>query len=430
MIETNKVTPPEIKSGKFSSNQILIFSLLIFVFFFLLSLSKISSFTLDETVFHYPNVLNFYENGVGAIFNTKYSAANTPLPYIIIAVIAKVTGPSLLLARIVTGIVSLFAFFFATRLLKALGSSNYSFFVILFFPYFFVNSFIFYAVNYGLFFATIALLIYYHKKEQFSYKSNFIVGLFLSCAVLCQQFYLMVPIAIMITEFFMAFRQKSDNRVQLFKRMVISYILLGLPLIVPFLLFFKWGGLTHPNFREFTLAFYPSTLVAILFVSGFNYMPYLLQSIRQINKWEISIASLLSIILVLLFRPTFISYGQGAGLFTGLTYHLITISEKIHPSISAFLMMGLVCSGILIFIKLFKSISSGFDYILSASSLLFILAYLTFTQIGERHLLPLSMIIFFLILPRIRNSYAKLYMIFMATIGIGYYFYWNYFKFT
>ena len=67
----------------------------IFLFFLMLSLLRINRYTLDETVFHYPNFLNFYENGWEATFNEKYSAANTPLPYIIVATLAKFFGPSL-----------------------------------------------------------------------------------------------------------------------------------------------------------------------------------------------------------------------------------------------------------------------------------------------------------------------------------------------
>jgi hypothetical protein len=36
------------------------------------------------------------------MFNPQYSAANTPLPYLLVAGLAHVFGPSLLLARVVT----------------------------------------------------------------------------------------------------------------------------------------------------------------------------------------------------------------------------------------------------------------------------------------------------------------------------------------
>ena len=117
-------------------------ALLIFAFFFLLSLTRIGNFTLDEKIFHYPNVLNFYEHGWGAMFNPQYSAANTPLPYLLVAGLAHVFGPSLLLARAITAGLSFFTLLIAMRLLKKSGAEPVSAFVLLFYPYFFVNSFV------------------------------------------------------------------------------------------------------------------------------------------------------------------------------------------------------------------------------------------------------------------------------------------------
>src|SRR5579872_5270499 len=176
---------------------------ILFVFFFLLSLTKVGSFTLDETLFHYPNVINFYQNGIGATFDSKYSAANTPLPYIIVAGLAKLISPSLVLARIVTGIFSFFTLLLAMHLLNRQGAYPYSVFVLLFYPYFFLNSFVFYPVNYGLFFALLGLLALDRErkkngygKEGKGYWRDLLAGVCLSLAVLCQQFYLVVPAAV------------------------------------------------------------------------------------------------------------------------------------------------------------------------------------------------------------------------------------------
>src|SRR5262249_2083677 len=155
---------------------------------------RAGSFTLDETVFHYPNAINFYENGFDAIFNARYSAANTPLPYMIVAAIAKITGPGLVVARVVTAVFSFCAFVIAVRLLKKHGADSHSYFVLLFYPYFFNHCFVFYVANYGLFFALLALLVL-DTNEQ-GYLTSFVVGILLSLAVLCQQFYLVVPPAI------------------------------------------------------------------------------------------------------------------------------------------------------------------------------------------------------------------------------------------
>lgn len=416
--------------GKLALKHIRIIAISVFILFFLISLTKIGTFTLDETLFHFPNLMNFYNNGLSAAFNAKYSTANTPLPYIIVAAVAKLSSPTLLAARLVTAVMSLFAFLIAMRLLNASGASRFCFFVVLFFPYFFMHSFTFYAVNYGLFFALLALLLLYNTQKNDSYGSYFAVGVCLSLAVLCQQFYLMIPVAILFPKFITAFRQNAEGRLVYLKDLFIKGLLLAIPMIVPLLLFKRWGGLTHPNFRFNSLDFGPTNLVGISFVTGFYCSPYVLQSLRRINKWELSVSAVLSVLAVLLFRPKFSDVDQGPGIFTGITYHIIIIAGKIHPIVTILMMMALTCFGLLVFIKLFKSLSSEFEYILAASCSFLILAYTFNTQIGERHLLPFIIILFLLVLPRIKKPYTVLFPAFVAMIGIGYFFYWTFVKFA
>jgi len=415
-------------AGELNGKQVQWSGLLIFVFFFVLSLTKVGSFTLDEILFHYPNVVNFYENGLGAAFNARYSAANTPLPYIIVAEIARLTGPSLVLARITTGMLSFFTFLMAMKLLKRHGADNYSAFVILFYPYFFVNSFVFYAVNYGLFFALLALLVLDNKKDKDAWFPDFLAGVCLSLAVLCQQFYLVMPAAIAFSKTILVFRQKEGT---LFRRLIkvsISNLLLFLPLTVPGLLFVKWKGLTHPNFHVHSLSFFPSTITAVLFVSGFIFLPYLIQSYKKIKAPTLFFAAVGAALLVLFFKPAFSDF-QGPGLFTGITYHLLTLAGVISPAITTLLMMGLACCGILFYTLLFKSLSSQWDYVLFAICMFLVLGYAANTQIGERHLLALIIFLFLLVLPRIRRPVAIWYPGVMAVLGIGYFVYWTFFKY-
>ena len=71
------------------------------------------------------------------MFNPQYSATNTPLPYLLVAGLAHVFGPSLLPARVVTAGLSFFTLLIAMRLLKKSGADPLSAFVLLFYPYFF-----------------------------------------------------------------------------------------------------------------------------------------------------------------------------------------------------------------------------------------------------------------------------------------------------
>src|SRR5438874_11836520 len=106
---------------------------LIYCLFFILSLFTFNKAT-DETIYHYPNILNFYNNGLSAIFNSHYSSANTPLPYYLVALIGKIIGPGIVQARIFTGIISFSSFILASRLLKRKATPQYTALIILFFP--------------------------------------------------------------------------------------------------------------------------------------------------------------------------------------------------------------------------------------------------------------------------------------------------------
>jgi len=415
-------------TGNINRRQVQWLAFILFSFFFLLSLTKVGSFTLDETLFHYPNVINYYQNGLGATFNSEYSAANTPLPYIIVAGLAKLVSPSLVLARIVTGIFSFFTLLVAMRILNRHGANPYSIFVLLFYPYFFVNSFVFYAVNYGLFFALLGLLTLDREQEESSYGRDLLAGICLSLAVLCQQFYLVVPAAIAFARTILILYQKRRPILPALVQTTVGNIFLLLPLIAPALIFIRWKGLTHPNFHVHSLAFIPSTVTAILFVIGFYFIPYLIQSYKSITGRNVCLALAGAILLVVLFRPVFSDF-QGPGLFTGLTYHLMMLSGKISPLITTLSMIGLTFCGILIFIVLCRSLSSTWDYTLFIICIFLAAAYAVNTQIGERHLLALIIFLFLLVLPRIRTSVAGWYPWAMAILGMGYFFYWTFFKY-
>ena len=413
--------------GEWSGRQIQWFALFVFTLFFLLSLFRAGSYTLDESLYHYPNLINFYENGVGAIFNVRYSAANTPLPYIIVAAIAKITSPNLVVARVVTGIFSLCAFLIAVRLLKRHGADSHNYFVLLFYPYFFLNSFVFYAVNYGLFFALLALLVLDTKKQ--GYLVSFIAGILLSLAVLCQQFYLVVPAAIAFSRTVMIFRQKEETFTTQLLQTSVANLLLVLPLAVPVLLFIKWKGLTHPNFYADSLSFFPSTVTAILFVTGFLFTPYLVQSYEKIGRRNLIVSLAAAVLLVCLFRPIFSVDDQGPGLFTGITYHLLSMAGVVSPWITYLLMVCLTAFGILFFRLLADSLTSAWDYALFTACIFLSIAYASISHIGERHLLALIIFLFLLALPRIGRPFATYYAAAMAMLGVCYFFYWTFLKF-
>jgi hypothetical protein len=420
------------KSNKWHSispEQLWLYAVLVFIVFFGLSLSKAGVIAdSDEALFHFPNVENFYRHGLAAMFNDKYSAANTPLPYILVAFIAKFFGPGLLLARIVTAVFSLAAFYLSIRILKLLGAPVYYALGILFYPYFFNNSFVFYVINFGLFFFLWAFYLLKKREASAGYFSDFLIGFLLSMAILCQQFYLIVPGAIIIHKLVRLIGNKQEWNFTAVRRFMLSSFLLTVPLALPAALFMKWGGLTHPNFNVHSLSFYPSTLVAILFVTGFYFFLFALQSYKQFRIADYAIAAFFSIVGVVRFAPVF-SNEQGPGLFTGIAFHVITLSGKA-AGFLPLMAMGVLCfTGVLVCIAIVRRCVSPWEKMTAYAGALLAIGYAVNTQIGERHLLGLLVLMMLLILPGYKKPLITGQLFWMILVGVAYFFYWNFFKF-
>ena len=403
-------------------------TIMIFLFFLMLSLLRINRYTLDETVFHYPNFLNFYENGWEAMFNDRYSAANTPLPYFIVATLAKLFGPSLALARITTAVFSFLTLLLVVKLLdfrKVPYSQAIGF---LFLPYFFVNAFVFYAINYGLFFLVLGMNYWKESLVKPSWANELLAGLFFSMAVLCQQFYVLAPVGIVIYKVIRFLINKEYSVQSKLVGELRSAALLTAPLVLPFSLFMAWGGITHPNFDSHSLGFYPTTIVAILFVIGFYFSPYLLLSTKRISFKETIAAICLAIPLVWNFSPEFSEY-QGPGKFTGLVFHLITLFGRINHFLIPTVMVVLVAAGLLVILRLIQSLQTVFDYTVALIAGLLFLSYCINTQIGERHLSGMMLLLFLLLIPGIKKA-GLFYSAFISLIGVSYFFYWYFIKFS
>jgi hypothetical protein len=412
-----------------SPQHLWLYAALVFIVFFGLSLGKAGIIAdSDEALFHFPNVENFYQHGLSAMFNDKYSAANTPLPYILVAIIGKIFGPSLLSARIITAIFSLAAFYFSIRILKLIGTPVYYALGILFYPYFFNNSFVFYVINFGLFFFLWAFYLLKKRETKPGYFSDFFVGFLLSMAILCQQFYLIIPVAIIIHRLVQLISNRQEWSIAAIRRFMLSSFLLAAPLALPAALFIAWGGLTHPNFNVHSLSFYPSTLVAILFVTGFYFFLFTIQNYKQFRIADYAIAAILSIVGVWKFAPVF-SDEQGPGLFTGIAFHVITLTGKVADFLPL-MVMGILCfTGVLVCTAMKRRCVSPWEKMTGYAVALLAIGYAVNTQIGERHLLGLLVLMMLLILPGFKKPLIIWQLLWMTFVGIAYFFYWNFFKF-
>ncbi|MEO6316836.1 MAG: hypothetical protein ABIU63_06180 [Chitinophagaceae bacterium] len=404
---------------------VVLFATVSFAGFLIISLFKSGAYAMDETLFHYPNVLNYYTNGFAATFNKSYSAANTPLPYIIVAWISKVFGPGIVLARIVTAVFSFLTFLAGLKILTRLQVPPFYSLILLFYPYFFLNSFVFYAINFGLFFCLVALLLLQHPGKN--YRFDLGAGISITLAVLCQQFYLMLLAAVLLVRLWQYFQERDNpGALQYF---LISSFLLGLPALIPLAIFYRWGGLVHPNFNVHKLSFFATALTGMLIVIGFYFWPFVLQSVKKLPLWLVGAALAAGAVLSIVFKPAYNDF-NGPGIFNGIVYHLINIVARKMVWAGSAIMILFSAIGLLLFYKLAVMKKTDFNRMLFTACLFLTAAYTMNAIIGERHLLPLLFLLFLLVLPQLRMNIAKLYLPCMVIFGAGYYIYWIFLKYN
>ncbi len=407
-----------------SQRQCVLAALGILLVFLSVSLWHAGAYAMDETDFHYPNVLNFYQHGWEAIFNHAYSAANTPLPYLIVAGLAKLVGPSLVLARVVTAVFSFLAFAATLTVLARLKIPPVYGFVPFFYPYFFLHAFIFYVINYGLFFGLLGLV--FLSKPGNSRGQELLAGTCFSLAILCQQFYLMFLAAALLMRAWTFWQQRSQPGS--FGPFLVSCVALGLPALLPLFIFFRWGGLVHPNFKVHQLAFLPSNITALLMVTGFYFAPVAFTKIKAADSWKWVLAIFSAVMLTLYFTPVYSNF-DGAGKFNGLVYHLLYFITGGHRLVLDVLLVILVASGLVVFANLAFARKNGFEWLLFCCAVLLAASYSMSAMLGERHLLAMVYILFLLALARFRPSIANVYLPVMAVLGIAYYYYFLFLKF-
>lgn len=374
---------------------------------------------IDEYYNHLPVVEAIYSEGMfNYILGGNYLAANTPLPYLFPLGIARTINhkPSLYITRITNFLISVIVVVLVYLLLFKLSGQfiSYSLLIIIFYPYFLKTSFTFYMGIYGILF--MLLSIYFIDSSKLRYVV--LSGLFCAAAILSQQFLIILPLALITYRFVFNYDKKFDIK------FLKETFLFSLPLILPVLLFIQWGGFTHPNFRFHGISFQLSNVTAILVILGLTLSPFILFNFKKFNFTEILYAFIFSIFISAIASPVFAEKG-GVGKITGITFHLIELTKNFSPVFPFILKVVFSSFGILIFISLFKSLKSDYEIFFIIISLLLFIGF-SFTELlAERHLLPLIILLYLLVLSKINDKRLLLgWLSIQAVFGSIYYYYY------
>ena len=372
---------------------------------------------IEDEVYHLAMVNNFKNNFFGTLFGDSYITANTPLPYLIVLFPSEIFGINIVLCRILTILFSIFSLWLFLILIKKMNPSSpvYVVFILLFYPYFIRTSFSFYMVIYGIFFALIAYLYIVDLKNYLSY---FMAGLFSSLAILCQQFYIAIPAGLLTYMIIKVVSEKSLKKTQVY-----NTILFLLPLLIPVLLFWKWGGFTVISSHR--IVFSICNITGVLTIIGFWFLPYTLLRIKYLKLRVYIFTGIVSLILGLFFKPMWSQY-YDLGNFTGLTFHAIELSKSLGEFIPGLLTIILTFSGLTCLVLVLNNLNKEWERIFGVIILFFILIYSFHILIGERHLIHMFILIYALTLTKVNKQTAIIWLIFMILIGTTYFFYWFY----
>lgn len=373
----------------------------------------------DERISHLPNLDGFYNDGIKHALSVSYSAANTPLPYIIIANSCKLFGvkPDLIVARFhgfIFGAAFLFIFSF---LIKQYVSNVFLISLsVLFYPYFIKPTFSFYLSIYGLLF--FALSYFFLLKRN--YFSIAVAGFFCTLAILSQQVYLFLPFWFM----FLTFLEYRKNKID-FKRFLNANLLFNLFLIFPIYLFFLWGGLTNEHFRNHSLSFGHNiipNMTGMVVIFGSLYFPLALERIKSIDyKMLISLA-VLSLFLCLFFSPIWNNYG-GSGQISGYTYKVLDFIRSFSSTLFILIESLLAFSGLIVLYVIFSDtyINSSFKYLVLFSSI----SLLLMDIFSERYFLHVIIILLGLVFFVLKEQLSKRILSgWFGLQGLIFYWYW------
>jgi hypothetical protein len=372
----------------------------------------------DEYRNHIPTAKAFFDDNLwGATLSNKYKAANTPLPYILSVIPLKILSinpdyKSLRLINIFFSLFTLVMIYFLLGILNKKGVLLLG--IILFYPYFLKPSFTYFMSIYGLMFFIISLRICYldwYNKWQW-----FLIGFFVSLAILSQQFYLVLIPAYLI---YLLISQQSSLE-KLFKGalFISSFLMLVLPLFV------AWGGLTHPNYSFHNLKVDLTKLSSILVVSGGVLFFYFLSFIKKLNIKILLISFLSSMILSFLFYPEF-SVKGGFEKITGFSFHVLHLFGKFWLPLGLIFRVVIVCIGIYclydLFVKTLLAKENKKDIIFLIILMMMIIGFQFNNILSERHLLPLVVLLMILSIKMIEQfTIVKIWFISQSILGIIY----------
>lgn len=221
----------------------------------------------DERLFHLPAIYRFASslNSMASLLDAakSYTAANGPLPYLILALWGKIVGFDISSLRFVSLLFSLgtvIVYYFVVKQIDA-ERSLLAAWLLLFYPYFFIYGFTLLVHSYALFFGMSGIYLFQRYIKTENVTCMVLSGLFLSLAVLCRQTYVVLATGVGLWGllFYVTHRRSS------YLLVVFCSTLSGFALIF---LISMWNGLVPPKFQAAHYLYFTVEGLGLALISG------------------------------------------------------------------------------------------------------------------------------------------------------------------
>lgn len=295
----------------------------------------------DEGIYHIK-VIEYFADIWPRIDIGDYPSASTPLAYLLLTIFGKIIGFEIWKLRLLPAIATYLSVYLFYGLCKQhkLPHPLLSSFIFLFFPYVFFYGLTIYPASFALFFGLWAMNYYLLSDTTLN---QLIKGSILATlAIYCRQFYLVLPLGMLLFELWQAYRQGFFRSI---RQRFLRLIVLAIPIMMFLPLFILWGGFTAPfNQASQGGAWYfkpmPHHINYFFMLVGFYFLPTLIKSdMKELMKSKLSILFVLVILLPLYFLfPIIFSYEPGQiDIIAGLIVHGLGFLRQILGNNVAFI---------------------------------------------------------------------------------------------
>ncbi len=202
----------------------------------------------DQTIYHLPTILQFARR-LPQLDLAHYNSASGPLPYVLLAIWARLFGPGAYGLRVAVALFGFGALFALWRLLARASVATMTITMLLIFTnqYYLFRSFTLYTVVPALCFAIVGLLFFERwRRDPGRLGAPMAVALLISCAVLSRQIYISYALGLLAYAAFSRLGWLRDEPA--FRPAWSAVALQALPLALLAPLIWLWGGTTPQAF--------------------------------------------------------------------------------------------------------------------------------------------------------------------------------------